>query len=441
MSVEDRVRAATLARAALVRDVRPFDLPAIPARPLRARRWVAWTAPVAAAAAVAALAVSLAAVRHTPNAPVAPAAVPAASGVLPEYYAALDNPSGPLTQILPGKHQTPVSLRVGDDRTGKLITTITPPDGQTFAGLTAAADDRTFVVAAEQFPVQQFSPSANTVAWYLVHLTPGSAHPVTLTRLPIPGQPAGTQVSAIALAPDGSELAVMSQPNEWSSKTGPLTIRLYSLATGTSVRTWTVDTKGFPAGFGWYWGRYSNTALTWLNGGHTLAVTYGINNSSGGPPFTYGFTNVTIRTVDADSPSGNLLVISKVLFRLPNGVGRAGTDCDTVQLTGDGKTVLCGEDAGNTVKRSTAYAPKFAAYSVATGKPRLLYQLPGAYGIGLADVLWASPTGSTLLGSVYTETTWGHDPVHQTAGLLTNGTFKPVEFPLTAVPFAGEITF
>jgi hypothetical protein len=329
---------------------------------------------------------------------------------------------------------------VGDDRTGKLITTITPPDGQTFTGLTAAADDRTFVVAAEQFPVQQFSPSAKTVAWYLARLTPGSAHPVTLTQLPIPGEPAGTQVSAIALAPDGSELAVMSQ-QVWLPKTGPLTIRLYSLATGTPVRTWTVDTKGFPAGFGWYWGRYSNTALTWLNGGHTLAVVYGTNNSGSGPPFTYGFTNVTIRTVDADSPSGNLLAISKVLFRLPNGVGRAGTDCDTVQLTGDGKTVLCGEDAGNTLKRSTAYAPKFAAYSVATGKPRLLYQLPGAYGIGLADVLWASPTGSTLLGSVYTQATWGHGPVDQTAGLLTNGLFKPVKFPLTAVPFAGEIAF
>lgn len=342
---------------------------------------------------------------------------------------------------MPGKHQIPVSLRVGDDRTGKLIATITPPNGQTFAGLTAAADDRTFVVAAEQFPVQQFSPSANTVAWYLVRLSPGSAHPVTLTRLPIPGEPAGTQISAIALAPDGSELAVMFQQNVWLPKTGPLMIRLYSLATGTSVRTWTVDTKGFPAGFGWYWGRYSNTALTWLNGGHTLAVMYGINNSGSGPPFTYGFTNVTIRTVDADSPSGNLLGISKVLFRLPNGVGRAGTDCDTVQLTGDGKTVLCGKDAGNTLKRSTAYAPKFVAYTVATGKSRLLYQLPGAYGIGLADVLWASPTGSTLLGSVYAQATWGRGPVDQTAGLLTNGMLKPVKFPVTTVPFAGEIAF
>jgi hypothetical protein len=72
--------------------------------------------------------------------------------MLPEYYAALDDPSGPITQIVPGQHQTPVSARIGDDRTGKLIATVRPPDGQTFVGLTAAADDRTFVVAAERFP-------------------------------------------------------------------------------------------------------------------------------------------------------------------------------------------------------------------------------------------------------------------------------------------------
>ena len=449
MTVEDRVRAATRARAALVREVRPLDLPAVPGRAPRAHRWVAWTAPVAAAAAVAALAAWLVTVRQIPNAPTAPAApvsLPAVSGTavsatLPEYYAALDDLSGPMTQILPGQHQTPVSVRVCDDRTGKLVATVNPPNGQTFAGLTAAADDRTFVVAAERFPVQPVYPSANPVAWYLVRLTPGSSHPVTLTRLPIPGEPTGTQVSAIALAPDGSELAVMFQQNEWSGKTGPLTISLYSLATGTSVRTWAVDTKGLPAGFGWYYGRYSNTALTWLDGGRTLAVIDGINSSASGPPFTYGFSQVTIRTVDAGSPSGNLLASSKVVFRLPN-----GADCDSVQLTDDGKTVLCGEYGGNTAKRSTVYAPKFVAYSVATGKSRLLYQLKGAYEIGLADVLWASPTGSTLLGAVDAEATWPRagaqqGPADQEAGLLTKGVFKPMKFPLTAVPFAGEIAF
>jgi len=147
----------------------------------------------AAAAAVTALAVSLATLHPARHAPAAPAA-PAVSSALPEYYAALDDPSGPITQLLPGQRQTPVRVLVGDDRTGKLIATVNPPKGETFAGLTAAADDRTFVVAAEQFPLKPVYPSASPVAWYLVRLAPGRAHPATLTRLPIPGEPPGTQV-------------------------------------------------------------------------------------------------------------------------------------------------------------------------------------------------------------------------------------------------------
>jgi hypothetical protein len=441
MSVEDRVRAATHARAALVRDVGPLDLPAEPGQAPKAHRWVTWTAPVAAAAAVAAVAVLVAAGRHLPGTPTAPVTRPAVSATLPEYYAALDDPRGPITQILPGQHQTPVSVRVGDDRTGKLIATVDPPAGETFTGLTGAADDRTFVVAAARFPAQAPGPSANPVAWYRLRLAPGSAQPVTLTRLPIPGEPAGSQVSAIALAPDGGELAVMFQRKVWTAKAGPLTISLYSLATGTAVRTWTADTKGFGAGFGWYYGRYSNTALTWLDGGRTLAVTSGWNGSASGPPFSYGFNLVTVRALDADGPSGNFYTIARLVFRLPKDAG-----CDTVQLTGDGKTVLCGEYGGNTKVRSAAYAPKFVAYSVATGRSRLLYQLKGAYEIGVADVLWADPTGATLFGAVDAEATWPllgtkPGPVYQAAGQLTNGVFTPVKLPLTAVPFAGEIAF
>jgi hypothetical protein len=204
-----------------------------------------------------------------------------------------------------------------------------------------------------------------------------------------------------------------------------------------------VDTKGFPAGSGWYYGRYANTALTWLDGGRTLAVTYGINTSASGPPFSDGFSQVTVRTLNVSSPNGSLLARSKIVFRVPD---FAAGGCDSLQLTADGKTVLCGEANGNTAKRSAAYAPEFIAYSVATGKSRLLYQLKGSYEVGLADVLWTSPTGSTLLGAVYAEATWPRlgvrqGPVDQEAGLLTNSIFTPVKFPLADVPFAGEIAF
>ena len=92
-------------------------------------------------------------------------------------------------------------------------------------------------------------------------------------------------------------------------------------------------------------------AANWRQRGNPAAATVcRINTSAAGPPFTYGFSQVTIRTVDAGSPSGNLLTSSKVVFRLPD-----GARCDTAQLTGDGKTVLCGEYGGNTAKRSAAY--------------------------------------------------------------------------------------
>src|SRR6202007_576423 len=73
--------------------------------------------------------------------------------------------------------------------------------------------------------------------------------------------------------------------------------------------------------------------------------------------------------------------------------------CDTLQLTADGRTALCGTQAG-TSQASTASAPKVIEYSIATGKSRVVYQLKGAWALGIADVLWASPDGATLIGSV-----------------------------------------
>ena len=103
MSVEDRVRTATRARADLVRDISPLDLPAANSvrQPRAPRaRWSTWMAPVTAAAVVVALAVTTVALREVRNGPSVPAAnsgqsgtgATAAAAVPPRYYAALDNP-------------------------------------------------------------------------------------------------------------------------------------------------------------------------------------------------------------------------------------------------------------------------------------------------------------------------------------------------------------
>jgi hypothetical protein len=113
----------------------------------------------------------------------------------------------------------------------------------------------------------------------------------------------------------------------------------------------------------------------------------------------------------------------------------------TLQLTADGKTVICGSYGGSAVE-STAYDPEITEYSVATGKARLVYRLGGAYALGLANVLWASPNGSTLIGSVLTQSaqTGPGDVIHRNAGLITKGALKPLAFPL-GPPYVGEVAF
>ncbi len=99
MSIEDRVRAATRARTALVRDIRPLEfpdeLPARARRTRRARRWLNWGAPIAAAALVTALALILVMLRQAdgpqpgPAAPAPGASAASAAGSIPRYYVAL----------------------------------------------------------------------------------------------------------------------------------------------------------------------------------------------------------------------------------------------------------------------------------------------------------------------------------------------------------------
>jgi hypothetical protein len=450
VSVEDRLRTATRARADLVRDIPPLDLPA--RKPVRLprvsrARWSAWMAPVTAAAVVVALAitlVSLRAVRNEP--PVSPGSgqsgtsANSAAVVPPKYYAALYDPLGDGFNAEKDTH--PVDLAWGPStRTTQPM--IAPPPGQTFAGVTAAADGRTFVVAAESFPVPTGLFSTAPVAWYLFRIGPGSKAP-TLTKLSIPGQPAGTQISGLALSPDGSELAVMFQRGVWtvnktlSSTAGPLTLSVYSVSTGKALRTWTQPTNGSPAGYGWDWDRYINNSITWLADGRTLAFAGGTYSRENAVPQI--FSDVKVRTIDLASPGGDLLADSQVVFSSVN------RECDTLQLTADGKTVVCGTFASGG-KKSSAYDPEILEYSVATGESRLVYRLNGVCNFGMANVLWMSADGSTLIGSLYSETFGAHLAItsKQFTGLITKGTRKPINLDLdpALVPpvVNGEVAF
>jgi hypothetical protein len=454
MTIKDRVRVATSARGDLVRDIRPLDLPVarqhrLPGAP-SAHRLMMWLAPVTAAAVVAALAIALVSIRQVRHEPTVtrsgPAVVPVALPTSPpRYYAALDDPVGTaFSDPLPSQPKGPVNVVVGDIRTGKTFATVTPPHGQTFVGLSAAADDRTFVLATASFPLPDGTSSPRPAAWYLLRIAPGAARPATLTALPVPGEPRGTmvhgmlvppEVDGIALSPDGSELAVLVQNN------GSLALTIYSVRTGHAVRTWTDNIYG---GFGLnYWGRISNGSLSWLADGNELAfdtgTPVGVNGPLGGGAGGIVFSDVTVRKLDLSRPGHDLLADSTTVFTL------AHVRCDTLQLSADGTTALCGRQSSPGAT-STASDPEFLAYSLATGASRVLYLLKnGSWALGVADVLWASPDGTTLIGAVNERSEVdgvGPDYSYREVGVITNGHLKPFTAPLhDGPPVAGQIAF
>lgn len=263
--VEDRLRAATRAAGETIGDgsAPPLDL----SRSVRARRLVSadrrrvWrlVAPLTAAAAVIAIAAALAGVAGRPHSP----AGPAASAIrildqLPRYYLTLsgDHPNGPYDAL------------VRNTRTGAVLATIRPPlPVRSFSAVTGSADDRTFVLAAQAY--KEPAP----VAWtrlYLARFSPAGTK-VTLTALHIT-LPASTQLTGLALSPDGRQLAV-------SLGTGHLQtvaqVRIYTLATG-AMRVW--QDKGFasygPAGQSLSWDQHGYLAITfWLRSGNTSTIT------------------------------------------------------------------------------------------------------------------------------------------------------------------------
>src|SRR6185437_83074 len=92
----------------------------------------------------------------------APGPVPVTTGI-PEYYVSTD---------------TLGNLMASDTVTGHQLARAPSPDGYQFTGVTAAADDRTFVVVA--------STATERRSCFLVTLVPGSAQPLRLRQLPVP---------------------------------------------------------------------------------------------------------------------------------------------------------------------------------------------------------------------------------------------------------------
>jgi hypothetical protein len=237
-----------------------------PAPARRGRRWRGLLAPVAAAAAiVTAVAISVAISggirQHRP--PARPADLPGI-GLVPPYFVALTGGN-----TLPEKGQRAVVVATA---TGAILGSVTAPKPYgMFTEVTAAGNDRTFVLAAQRETLFQRRPllfqGTGPAKLYKLVLS-RSGKPATLTPLPI--APVTGSIDGFALSPDGSKLAVTLQPPTRMVRPGhappPRGARLlvFTLATGAE-RNWVMP------GVGWLGDHKPNPlTVSWADDDRTL---------------------------------------------------------------------------------------------------------------------------------------------------------------------------
>jgi hypothetical protein len=484
MNVEDQLRAAGRAVSDQVRDLPGLDLrPEPAARRARARafrRWPGagrWLIPMAAAAAVVAVAVTLVAVKNPPRAvhsasagpsraagPAATAA-PVGTEAVPGYFVAINGleVAGPTSpgQSSPPKAPRPDSVIVGETLTGQRLATIVPPAGRTFVGVTGAADDRTFVLDSVQLaPASRsgmlwpFQPRT----WYLLRIRPGATPVQALTPLDVP-LPSGADVNGIALSPDGTKLAVLYQvarKGDGFPYSGPFTLGIYSVATGAALRSWT-GTDPHHGSYAYGGGNGlpdPNATLTWTSDGQRLAFYY--RNSNGPDASLY------LREVNLAGPGGDLFADSTVIaaVAVSTTTGRSKIWCDSIAITGDGRSVVCGADLpeapplGATLDAVTDPWPGCAAATdlawpglavISLTGDRLTEVVyaakPACAGASLSNILWSSPSGSTVLGAVsYTD--YPPDKLRSAIVLYRHGTVTALGWPGAAsLLLASETAF
>jgi hypothetical protein len=378
----------------------PLRLPPGPlGRPGRVRaggvpRW-RWLAPLGAATAVVAVVAGALALAGGPPRPEpGEAAVP---GPVPPYYVALDvTGSGDCCRAgLPYSPVTEAVVRATG--TGAVLATIRPPRPYgTFIGVSGAADDRTFVLAAVQLTPLPYT-QAPPAGLFLLRIDPASPVPgarARLTPLPAAVRPPGTGVSGLALSPDAAKLAIA----EVYPIAAPPAIDVITLATGAE-RVWAATTGGPTFGPG-----TTGEPLSWARDGRTLAFV-----SAG----------TQVRLLDTAAAGSSLLASSRLVVSAPP--GDLFPYWQQVMITGDGQTIIAVIEID-----AKAVRQELVTFSARTGKLlHVLNRIP-VYG-NYEQVLWASPTGQVLIVSgTQPGATAGSLGTGATAGVLHDGHFTPI---------------
>ncbi len=444
MLEEESVLAAETARAmrelaSTVTDAPPLRLaPRAGARvPRRSRRrgWTRWAVPLAAAVAVIALAVSLVLIKDLPKGHAAHPVRPAYPTAAPRYYVA---PEASCAQKC-----DPTRLVVGDTYTGARLATLTPPAGTTFGTVSGAANDRTFVTDTVGYPVSFTSigltAAVQHVTWYRITISPGSSSPVRLTRLPIPATPTAANLAMVALSASGRELAMVYHLGSQTS--GSSVLRIYSLASGQLLRSWSTDRQVELGALEFIQGEQTNDELSWVN--DDRAVTFPATTFTPDKQGGLDLTGTTVRVLDLAARGHDLVADSRAVWPPPKyhpaNSGTACQDGTAPSLAANGTTIVCigsfSTVAGTGNNAPVRWRETWLTYPIAAPEAvRVRYQItalsPANGSAPNGDVLWADPSGSTLIIAWARGIGNGgraHQVVHY--GLVSQGKFIPLPSP------------
>jgi hypothetical protein len=439
--LEERVRRALRETAEEITplDVPPLRLPATGGRGsgsgLRSRirrpaGWPGWLTPLTAAAAVAAVLAATLALTGTLSGhrPAQRGQQAAPLPGVPRYYVALASTRGQ-----PGWPKAVIRATA----TGQIVATVAAPrSDNAFLMVAAASGVGRYVLAAQRTALKrerlatlpglgkttrhqrsiEVPVPAGPIRFYQFSI--GSSGQVSALRpLAALALPAGTNLTGLALTPDGRKLAVASQPPRPGRDPE---IQVDTLATGAQ-RAWT-----------WPGGQPiqestggTGSALSWAADDSTLAFQRWVDD------------RFQVRLLDTTAP-GSSLAASRVALRLKwDGSGdrfqhgRAVNDAQTFAalLAPDGSKIVTATDTQTLRPPSAELA--FTEFSARTGKvlaARDRWRLTGHWPEEEEQVLWSNADGSTLVVVAHqpgaTANSQGNFPIQ--FGVLRGNRYTPL---------------
>jgi len=413
--LEDKLRAAIHATAeeipadppplrlgspGLIPRRRPWYRPAASRfRPGR-RGWNTWLAPLAAAVLVVAVVLGSLAVTRSGSGTATPSTPPGLAGLPPYYVAVIAMPADPASPADPADPATAPSVaQVRSTATGAVLATIAAPKPYVgFTAVTAAADDRTFVLDAQgaSFSMDRVrqlnSQHPGSVEYgrpfrlFVLHIDPdpkSHSSRVSLRALPASFVPAGQGIGNMALSPDGTSLAAASP--DGSEHGYDMQLIVFNLVTGTR-RVW-----GFASADEIYMPPAMLGGLSWTADGQHVAFT--------GPGASAGSS--VLRLLDTSDPGPNALAASKPM-PTPAAITHTDEGWTTAVITPDGRTAVFATAVTTRDGQEMLVRRRILKVSVATGQVTAILGTPKSLAGKPLDfelILYSNATGSVLVVS------------------------------------------